>query len=157
MLETAHRSDFDELAQQLDRVVDKLLQRTYSPLRTRHCWTPAINTYRVAGGIEVSLRNGESAAVLTVRDSGVGIPAGELPFLFDRFHRANSKPGGAGLGLAIGNAIVTATGGRWEVGDSPSGGARMAVHWPLIRGPREEDPAPLGSPEAPPANSPVSG
>jgi len=37
------------------------------------------------------------------------------------------------LGLAIGDAIVRATGGRWSVGASPLGGARFAVSWP--RGP----------------------
>jgi C4-dicarboxylate-specific signal transduction histidine kinase len=37
---------------------------------------------------------------------------------------------GAGLGLAIGDAIVQATGGRWSVGVSPFGGARFAVSWP---------------------------
>ncbi len=42
---------------------------------------------------------------------------------------ALDEPGGAGLGLAIADAIVRATGGRWVVGTSPSGGARFAVSW----------------------------
>ena len=53
MIETAQRSDFDEMARQLDRVVDKLLHRSFSPLRTHHCWTPAINAYRVPQGVEI--------------------------------------------------------------------------------------------------------
>jgi signal transduction histidine kinase len=108
------------------------------------------------GSVDVSVTSGEGRVRLAVDDSGPGIPVAERAQIFDRFHRANSKPGGAGLGLAIGNAIVTATGGRWEVGDSASGGARMAVHWQLLRGPREGEPAPLASPEAPPAGSPAS-
>ncbi len=113
------------------------------------------------GSVDVSVVTGEGRVQLAVDDNGPGIPPAERAQIFDRFHRANSKPGGAGLGLAIGNAIVTATGGRWEVADSPAGGARMAVHWPLVRGPREGEPVPLErsapSPEAPPTGSPVGG
>ncbi len=37
---------------------------------------------------------------------------------------------GAGLGLAIADAIVRATGGRWSIGTAPQGGARFSVSWP---------------------------
>jgi signal transduction histidine kinase len=68
---------------------------------------------------------------LTVDDSGPGIPDAERERIFDRFHRAtDGEQGGAGLGLAIGDAIVRATGGKWSVGSSPAGGARMSVSWP---------------------------
>jgi signal transduction histidine kinase len=70
---------------------------------------------------------------VTVDDSGPGIPDEDRDRIFDRFHRSvatSSEAGGAGLGLAIGDAIVRATGGRWSVGASPSGGARFAVSWP---------------------------
>lgn len=93
------------------------------------------------GTVEISVVTGEGRVRLAVDDSGPGIPLEERARIFDRFHRANDKPGGAGLGLAIGNAVVTATGGRWEVTDSPAGGTRMAVHWPLTRPPRELEPS----------------
>jgi signal transduction histidine kinase len=66
---------------------------------------------------------------LAVEDSGPGIPADQRPRLFDRFSRATERGSGAGLGLAIGDSIVRSTAGRWEVGDSPLGGARLAVSW----------------------------
>ena len=49
---------------------------------------------------------------LVVDDAGQGIPEAERERIFDRFHRATGAQGGAGLGLAIGDAIVRATGGR---------------------------------------------
>lgn len=89
------------------------------------------------GSVEVSVVTGDGRVRLAVDDSGPGIPVQERAHIFDRFHRATDRPGGAGLGLAIGDAVVRATGGRWEVAESPWGGARMAVSWPLGRVPRE--------------------
>jgi len=66
---------------------------------------------------------------LTVEDSGPGIPESERGRIFDRFHRATDQPGGAGLGLAIADAIVRSTGGRWHIGTSPAGGASVGVTW----------------------------
>ena len=66
---------------------------------------------------------------LIVEDSGPGISPEDRPRLFDRFHRATEHGGGAGLGLAIGDSIVRSTGGRWKIGESPLGGARVEVCW----------------------------
>ncbi|MFN2568211.1 MAG: sensor histidine kinase [Candidatus Dormibacteria bacterium] len=82
------------------------------------------------GSVDLSVSSGGGAVRLIVDDSGPGIAPEHRPRIFDRFHRAVEGPGGAGLGLAIADAVVRATGGRWEVGTSPAGGARMAVTWP---------------------------
>jgi signal transduction histidine kinase len=66
---------------------------------------------------------------LTVDDAGPGIPEEERNRIFDRFHRATDSSGGAGLGLAIADAIVRTTGGRWRVAASPAGGASLSVAW----------------------------
>jgi len=81
------------------------------------------------GQVRIGVAASGSQATLTVEDSGPGIPADQRPRLFDRFSRATEHGSGAGLGLAIGNSVVRSTGGRWEVGDSPLGGARLAVSW----------------------------
>jgi len=99
------------------------------------------------GSVGVSVRAEGNRVRLAVEDSGPGIPASERARIFDRFHRASDQPGGAGLGLAIADAVVRATGGRWEVGASPSGGASMAVSWARgLNGPRESAPLPSVSP-----------
>lgn len=88
------------------------------------------------GHVVVELTREGDRAVLSVIDDGPGIPETDLPRLFDRFYRADTSRtrsgGGAGLGLAITRAIVTAHGGRIEAANMPEGGARMTVTLPTI-------------------------
>ena len=84
------------------------------------------------GTIEVELVDG----LLTVRDHGPGFKAEDLPFVFDRFHRARdarSKPG-SGLGLAIVRQAADAHGGFVQALNAPDGGALMRINF----GPRLE-------------------
>jgi signal transduction histidine kinase len=74
---------------------------------------------------------------LVVEDSGPGIPLEARATLFDRFRRATDEGTGAGLGLAIANSVVQATGGEWRVGESELGGARMEVRWHRSPGAKE--------------------
>jgi two-component system OmpR family sensor kinase/two-component system sensor histidine kinase BaeS len=91
------------------------------------------------GGI--SLRAGPEAQKagevwLEVRDTGEGIPADQLPYVFDRFYRAdparNRASGGSGLGLAIVRAIVEAHGGRAAVASDgvPGHGSSFTIYLP---------------------------
>jgi signal transduction histidine kinase len=99
------------------------------------------------GSVDVAVRAEGGRIRLSVDDSGPGIPVEERTRIFDRFHRATDGPGGAGLGLAIADAVVRATGGRWEVGDSAAGGASMSVTWPRgLTGPREPAVRAVGTP-----------
>jgi two-component system, OmpR family, sensor histidine kinase CiaH len=104
-------------AEWLDRLVGVLLDNAckYSP---------------DGGSVVMAVAPDRGRVVLTVDDSGPGIPEAERSRVFDRFHRATDARSGAGLGLAIGDAIVRATGGQWRIGTSPSGGARLSVSWP---------------------------
>jgi two-component system, OmpR family, sensor histidine kinase CiaH len=73
---------------------------------------------------------------LVVEDSGPGIPPDQRDRIFDRFHRGTNAAVGSGLGLAIADAIVRATNGRWQIGESPDGGASMSVSWPRAFDPK---------------------
>ncbi|MHB8890780.1 MAG: sensor histidine kinase [Candidatus Limnocylindrales bacterium] len=84
------------------------------------------------GSVDVTVAVDGARASVTVDDSGPGIDDDERERVFGRFHRSvatSGEAGGAGLGLAIGDAIVRATGGRWTVGRAPAGGARFSVSW----------------------------
>jgi signal transduction histidine kinase len=82
------------------------------------------------GTVEVVVRTEGNRVRLEVDDTGPGIPPEERKRIFDRFHRATHQSGGAGLGLAIADAVVRVTNGRWEIGSSAGGGASMSVTWP---------------------------
>ena len=88
------------------------------------------------GGTEIwiTVERGEGEAVITVSDSGPGIPEAELPRLFDPFVRAARRkggPGGVGLGLAIARGLVEAHGGRITAENRARGGATFRFTLPL--------------------------
>ncbi len=93
--------------------------------------------YTLAGGITVALGTSEegNAAVLSVADTGVGIPAAELPRIFDRFHRIQGQRGrtleGSGIGLALVNELVRLHGGSIQVASSIDVGTTMTVRIPF--------------------------
>jgi signal transduction histidine kinase len=73
--------------------------------------------YSVKGKITVTLRSTRGEAVLSVSDTGIGVPQAELGKIFDRFHRieANSRMAtGSGIGLALTLELVKLVGGQLE-------------------------------------------
>jgi signal transduction histidine kinase len=81
------------------------------------------------GRVSVMVRVVAHRLVLTVDDSGPGIPVEERGVIFDRFHRTDSSGGGTGLGLAIADAIINSTHAHCVVGESSLGGARFEISW----------------------------
>jgi signal transduction histidine kinase len=79
--------------------------------------TNAIKYSQKGGEVELSLAHRDGQAIFTVRDTGIGISAADLPFIFDRFWRSDrarsraAERGGFGLGLAICQWIAQAHGG----------------------------------------------
>jgi heavy metal sensor kinase len=104
--------------------------------------TNAILYNRLGGRVVVTAAAEGNEAVLTVADTGAGIPEEDLPLLFQRFYRADParsrKHGGSGLGLAICRSIVEAHGGRIAVTSRPGAGTTVTVRLPLAGKDRPE-------------------
>jgi PAS domain S-box-containing protein len=85
------------------------------------------------GRVDVAVETAAGHVVIRVADTGIGIPAEDLPHLFDRFFRtarAESIPG-AGLGLSIVKAIADAHGGSIEVSSAEDRGTTFELRLPL--------------------------
>lgn len=89
-------------------------------------------------GTPVALRSATrgDSVMIEVVDQGMGIPAADLPFLFERFYRVDKsrsrKQGGTGLGLAIARSIIDAHGGRIEAMSELGVGTTMRIYLPLV-------------------------
>jgi len=94
----------------------------------------AVKFTPAGGKVDVSLRTDAPAgrAVLTVRDTGVGIAAADLPRVFDRFYRCDRQgERGTGLGLSICQALVRAHQGKIRAESAPGQGSCFTVTLPL--------------------------
>ena len=81
--------------------------------------------------IEIGARIEGGSLVLSVADSGPGIPAQSLPRIFDKFYRVpNSRTGGTGLGLSLVKGFVEAQGGRVAAENRPGGGVAFTIRLP---------------------------
>ena len=87
------------------------------------------------GKIFVTGRQEKANAIIRVHDTGIGIPAEDLPFIFDRFYRADRArtraAGGTGLGLAIVKYMIEALGGKIEVQSNVGIGSTFTITFPI--------------------------
>jgi signal transduction histidine kinase len=99
--------------------------------------TNAIKYTPNSGEVEVRLRRAGDVVTFSVRDSGIGIAAADLPYIFDRFWRADrvrsriGERGGFGLGLAICQWIAQAHGGTLTAASRLTRGSTFTVTLPL--------------------------
>jgi two-component system OmpR family sensor kinase len=109
-------------SQRIEQILGNLVDNAI-----RH--TPGGGTIRMSADAE------GGNAVLTVEDSGPGIPADQLELIFERFHRLDPgrarSDGGSGLGLAIARKLAEAHGGSLIAQNRPEGGARFILKLPL--------------------------
>ena len=92
-----------------------------------------LNAYQAMGGrgrLTVTTRPADGGVVVTIDDTGPGIPESVRKSIFEPFFTTKSADSGTGLGLYISRDIISETGGRIEVGPAPGGGARFTVWLP---------------------------
>jgi signal transduction histidine kinase len=128
-------SDLESLVGQwdgfrLERVLGNLLTNAIK-------YSPEGGEVRVE--VRAEQRDGAPWAVMSVRDHGIGIPAADLPRIFERFHRGRNVLGrirGAGIGLFGARQIVSQHGGKIDVESQEGEGSTFTVALPLA-GPAE--------------------
>ncbi|HEY0963721.1 MAG TPA: ATP-binding protein [Pseudomonadales bacterium] len=91
--------------------------------------------FTLEGGIGVEVTRDDDCAVITVSDTGVGIPEAEMPRLFERFHRVEGSAArtheGSGIGLALVQELVRMHGGTVEATSAVGIGTRFHVRVPF--------------------------
>jgi signal transduction histidine kinase len=93
--------------------------------------------YNVAGGtLTITLRREDDDAIISIADTGVGIPSEAIPHLFERFYRVDKarsrKSGGSGLGLSIVRSMVEKNGGSIRVDSIQNEGSTFTVTFPIF-------------------------
>jgi signal transduction histidine kinase len=109
--------DGDQLAQVFTNLLDNALKHTPT-----------------GGRVTIGATVTGSEVVITVSDTGPGIPVADQARIFERFYqvdKSRARSGGVGLGLAISKEIIQAHGGRIGVGSAPNGGAVFTVWLPI--------------------------
>jgi signal transduction histidine kinase len=101
-------------AEQLKRVINNIIGNSVKYLDKKD------------GKIEIRIHDIGEFVQIEIEDNGAGIPSEDLPYIFDRFYRAdssrNSKKGGSGLGLAISKKIIEDHGGKiWAASEAGNG------------------------------------
>jgi signal transduction histidine kinase len=87
------------------------------------------------GRIEIVTYSSGGNVIITIEDTGVGIPAEDLPRVFDRFYRVDKarsrESGGTGLGLSIAKEIITLHGGDIEISSTQGVGTKVTITLPI--------------------------
>jgi two-component system, OmpR family, sensor histidine kinase BaeS len=120
----------DESSEVIVADKDKISQVIINLLSNALKYTP------VGGKVDIGIRRTKGEVVFYIKDNGPGILKEDLPFIFERFYRAdksrNRITGGAGIGLTITKSIVEAHGGRIIVESEPEEGTEFKVWLPIV-------------------------
>jgi signal transduction histidine kinase len=92
--------------------------------------------YNFNGGtVDIDIYSDMENAVISISDSGIGIPSQDLPYIFDRFYRVDKsrgrEGGGSGLGLSIVKSTAERHGGEVKAEKNDVGGMKFIVSFPL--------------------------
>lgn len=143
-------STYQPLAQEKGIMLAYTIPEDLPPVSCLSAWLKQIVINLLHNGIKFTPKAGQvwvrakqqgDYIQLEFRDTGIGIPASEIPKIFDRFYRARhvagEDPGGAGLGLTIVQQILLRCGGSVSVKSKLSEGSTFNVLLPIYRAPAE--------------------
>jgi two-component system sensor histidine kinase BaeS len=130
----AHRFEAAEV--KLDRELAQapvLIDRRWMHQVVTNLLVNALKFTPAGGTVTIHTLSDGSDAVLEVTDTGIGIPADELPRIFERFWRgrAAGQTSGSGIGLAVAAELVSAHGGTLTAVSEPGAGTRLTLTQPL--------------------------
>ncbi len=133
---TGFRSGAEAAGISLDaRPGDDIPLLDLDPERIRQVLTNLLSNamrYTPRGGkIEIRCRVDSTNVTIEIADSGAGIPAEELPHVFERFYKSRDS-GGMGLGLAIAKNLVEAHGGTITAESQPGRGTTVRINLPIV-------------------------
>ena len=132
-------ADLSDAGHRIAPLIDANPQVTARPTQLKRALRNVIeNASRYGGAAEVTLTQPGGEAVVTITDSGPGIPEDMLEKVFDPFVRLESSrsrdTGGSGLGLSIARTIIQAHGGRITLANRPGGGLEARIVLPVAVG-----------------------
>ncbi|WP_137173059.1 cell wall metabolism sensor histidine kinase WalK [Massilia sp. HP4] len=126
-----------DLPRELEAVaIDKDLFR----IALNNLLTNAIKYNRPGGSVTLAARNEDNEIVISVRDTGIGIPTADQGRIFDKFYRVSEsdapvKRGGHGLGLYLAAQIVELHHGRIVLDSEPGVGSTFSIHLKIVSAP----------------------
>jgi signal transduction histidine kinase len=99
----------------------------------------AIKYNRQGGAVEISASQQDGDVIITVRDTGVCIPADEIPRIWERLYRGDKSRSekGLGLGLSLVKAFTQAHGGSVDVSSELQKGSVFTIRLPSAGGPQK--------------------
>jgi two-component system, OmpR family, sensor kinase len=117
----------------------KLLFQAFSNLLSN-----AIKYSASGSPVEISAGLEAGKILVTVKDSGIGIPASDIDQLFERYYRGSNVSGivGTGVGLYLVNMVLEVHGGEIAVESSEGKGSKFSVRLPVRAAPKDEAPSP---------------
>lgn len=90
--------------------------------------------YTQKGIVKVSITENQENVIITISDTGIGISEEDLPYVTERFYRANTSVEGSGLGLSMVKEIMELHGGKLEIESKVGKGTTVRLIFPRVSG-----------------------
>jgi signal transduction histidine kinase len=117
------------LEQKIQKDISAYINKTEVERSIKNILQNAIN-YTKNGGIKITLKKENKKVILEIVDTGVGISEKDLPFIFDRFYKAEhsrNDESGSGLGLPIAKTLLERNSGKIDITSKKGVGTKVTI------------------------------